>query len=213
MVEREKFKVLVKGMKAVYTHPSFIPDQDAFNVWYALLDDLSYEDLNTAIQKHMMTNPHPPTIADLREAVARLSQDEGEMSELKAWDMVRRAISNSSYHAEEEFNRLPEAIRIAVGNPANLREWAMMPTETVESVEQSHFIKAYRVAVGRLKEAAQMAPEIRELYVSGQGAEPKRIEKSIEPDKRHLPEKNGVQMPDYAKQRLQELMGYGSTGH
>jgi hypothetical protein len=122
------------------------------------------------------------------------------MSELKAWDMVRKAISNSGYHAEEEFDRLPEAIQIAVGNPANLREWAMMPTETVESVEQSHFIKAYRVAVGRLKEAAQMAPEIRELYVSGQGAEPKRIEKNIEPDKRHLPEKNGVQMPDNEKQ-------------
>jgi Loader and inhibitor of phage G40P. len=60
-------------MKAVYTHSSFIPDQDVFNVWYALLNDLSYEELNTAIQKHMMTNPHPPTIADLREAVALLS--------------------------------------------------------------------------------------------------------------------------------------------
>lgn len=29
---REEFKTLVKGMKAVYAQPTFIPDQDAFNV-------------------------------------------------------------------------------------------------------------------------------------------------------------------------------------
>lgn len=27
---REEFKTLVKGMKAVYAQPTFIPDQDAF---------------------------------------------------------------------------------------------------------------------------------------------------------------------------------------
>lgn len=39
-MEREQFKVLVKAMKAVYAQPTFIPDQDAFNVWFALLGDL-----------------------------------------------------------------------------------------------------------------------------------------------------------------------------
>lgn len=38
-MEREQFKVLVKAMKAVYAQPTFIPDQDAFNVWFALLGD------------------------------------------------------------------------------------------------------------------------------------------------------------------------------
>ena len=40
-MDREEFKVLVKGMKAVYAQPTFIPDQDAFNMWFALLGDLS----------------------------------------------------------------------------------------------------------------------------------------------------------------------------
>ncbi len=207
MVEREKFKILVKGMKAVYAHPSFIPDQDAFNVWYAMLNDLSYEYLNAAVQKHMMTNTHPPTIADIRGEAARLSSGESEMSELKAWGMVRKAVSNSNYHSEEEFERLPEAVRIAVGNPANLREWAMMPTETVESVEQSHFIKAYRAAVGRVREAAQMAPEIRKLYAAGLDEGTQRIGSSIAPPEGQLPEKAVIPMPDHAKQRLQELLG------
>lgn len=212
MVERERFKVLVKGMKAVYANPLFIPDQDAFNVWYALLNDLPYESLNAAIQKHMMTSPHPPTIADIRRAAAQLSPDGNDMSELQAWDMVRKAVSNSNYHAEEEFERLPEAVKIAVGNPANLREWAMMPTETVESVEQSHFIKAYRAAVGRVKEAAQLSPEVRKMYALGQGVGRQGIENSIAPLESQIPEKARIPMPDHAKRRLQELMG-DYTGH
>ena len=32
-MERDEFKILVKSMKAVYAQPTFLPDQDAFNVW------------------------------------------------------------------------------------------------------------------------------------------------------------------------------------
>lgn len=208
MVERERFKVLVKGMKAVYTQPTFIPDQDAFNVWYELLKDISYEDMSTAIQKHMMTSPYPPTIADIRGAASQLKPDDGMMSELKAWGMVRKAISNSNYHAEEEFNRLPSMIQTAVGSPANLHEWALMPTETVESVEQSHFVRAYRASVEKNKEAAKMTQEVRELYVLGQVADGPMIENITVPSANMLcAGDDGIPMPDYVKQRMQELMG------
>lgn len=45
---REEFKTLVKGMKAVYAQPTFIPDQDAFNVWFELLKDIPYQQANVA---------------------------------------------------------------------------------------------------------------------------------------------------------------------
>ena len=207
MVDREKFKVLVKGMKAVYVQPAFIPDQDAFNVWYGLLKDLSYEELSKAIQKHMMTSPYPPTISDIREAVAQLAPDDGIMSELKAWNLVRRAIRNSNYHAEEEFGRLPCTIRAAVGNPANLREWAMMPIETVESVEQSHFIRAYRAAVERDKEMAKLTPEVKEAYTIGNDAGPGRIGGAAVPPTVMLSMEGGIPMPARLKKRMQELIG------
>ena len=44
---REEFKTLVKGMKAVYAQPTFIPDQDAFNVWFELLKDIPYQQAKT----------------------------------------------------------------------------------------------------------------------------------------------------------------------
>ena len=65
-MEREEFKILVKAMKAVYAQPTFIPDKDAFNVWYGLLQDLPYEQANLAIQKYMTSERFPPTIAEIR---------------------------------------------------------------------------------------------------------------------------------------------------
>lgn len=106
-MEREQFKVLVKAMKAVYAQPTFIPDQDAFNVWFALLGDLPYKQAELAVQKHMATEKFPPTIADIREKAEQItSVKETEMSELEAWAIVRKAIGRSNYYAEEEFEKL-----------------------------------------------------------------------------------------------------------
>lgn len=69
----DEFKVLVKGMKAVYTQPTFLPDRDAVNVWYKLLQDIDYNIANAAIQKYMLTQKFPPTIADIREMAATVS--------------------------------------------------------------------------------------------------------------------------------------------
>lgn len=162
-MERDEFKILVKSMKAVYAQPTFLPDQDAFNVWYALLKDLPYELASMAVQKHMLTEKFPPTIADLRAKVNEVVERPAEeMSELEAWALVRKAIGNSNYHAEEEFARLPEACQIAVGSPANLREWAMMDSDQVATVEQSHFIRNYRAAAKRMTEDRKLPPAFRE---------------------------------------------------
>ena len=163
-MDEKEFGVLVMSMKAVYTKPEFLPDENAINVWYRLLKDLDYKTASLALQKHMMTSPFPPTIADIRSAAAEFEtavNGTEELSELSAWSMVRKAIQNSSYNAESEFERLPDAVRIAVGSADNLREMAVMPIETVESVEMSHFIRAYRAVRTREKELQKLSPAVR----------------------------------------------------
>ena len=114
---REEFKTLVKGMKAVYAQPTFIPDQDAFNVWFELLKDIPYQQANVAIQKYMLTEKFPPTIADIREKATQIVESvDNSMSELEAWSLVRKAVRNSGYHSVEEFEKLPEACQRAVGS-------------------------------------------------------------------------------------------------
>lgn len=161
---RDEFKILVKGMKAVYAQQTFLPDKDAFDMWFALLQDLPYKLANVAIQKHMLTEKFPPTPAEIREKAAQMIEvPETEMSELEAWALVRKAIRNSGYHAQEEFDKLPEACREAVGNATNLEEWAKMDYEKVESVGQSHFIRNFRTAVLRIKEEQRLPEQMRKL--------------------------------------------------
>lgn len=166
---RDEFKILVKAMKAVYSSENFIADKDAFNVWFELLKDLPYEQANLAIQKYMTSEKFPPTIADIRtKATEIIAPAEESMSELQAWALVQKAIRNSGYNSEEEFEKLPEACKIAVGTPANLREWALMDLDQVATVEQSHFIRNYRAAVQRIKEDAKL-PDRMKLLIADMG--------------------------------------------
>lgn len=161
---QKEFLVIAKGLKAVYTDPKFLPDKDALDVWYGLLADLPYQVLTLAAQRYMMQETYPPTIAGLRQKAAELLEtQEDSLPDMAAWALVRKALSNSIYHAEEEFARLPELCRLAVGDPANLKEMAVMDISTVDSVEQSHFLRNYRTQVERKKMDAQIAPGVRNM--------------------------------------------------
>lgn len=163
---REEFAVLVKAMKAVYSSENFIADKDAFNVWYGLLQDLPYEQANLAVQKYMTSERFPPTIADIRtKATEIIAPAEESMSELQAWALVQRALRNSVYNSEEEFARLPEACQRAVGTAANLKEWALIDSDQVATIEQSHFVRNYRASVQRMKEEARLPENVRMLIV------------------------------------------------
>ena len=113
-MNRDEFKILCKGMKAVYTQPTFLPDADAFNIWYSLLKDLEYSVAQAAIQKYMLTNKFPPTIADIREQAAEVRVGQKPLWS-DGWEEVLRAISKfGSYRETEALNSMTEITRTAV---------------------------------------------------------------------------------------------------
>ena len=140
---REEFSIIVKGLKAVYTQQTFIPDKDAFNVWYELLKDIDYANCNMAVQRYIISERFPPTIADIRAYVFKNDKSNNGLIESYAWSLVRKAISDSSYHSEERFNELPETIQKAVGSANQLRIWATAG-DFNDGVVQSNFLRSYR---------------------------------------------------------------------
>lgn len=170
-MEREEFKILVKAMKATYPDPKFIPDKDAFDVWFDFLKDMDYKTLSNALGRHICTSKFPPTIADLREQALKNNTD--AMNGEQAWALVFKAVENSNYNSQEEFDKLPPIVQKSIGSPANLRELALMPTETVNSVEKSHFLRTYDAEVRREREFNQMPESVRNLIANNQ---PKGIE-------------------------------------
>ena len=161
MITEENFKTLVRAMKSAYPDPGFIPTNEAFNTWFFMLNDLTYEDLSQAIKLHIQTEKKPPTIADLRQRVKDL--EPMGMTELEAWSLVSRALKNSAYNYESEFYNLPPEVQKAVGSKENLREWALMDSETVGSVIQSQFLRSYRIVERRTDNAGKISEDLAEL--------------------------------------------------
>lgn len=165
-ITREQFAVLAKGMKAAYPQNNFLPDQESFNVWYALLSDLDYPVLSKAIQKHMMTVKFPPTIADIRETATELTSKVPELTDAQAWALVQKALCNSSYNSKSEFAKLPEAVQQAVGSPEQLKIWAL--TENLNhAVVSSNVQRAYRSVIENMKkrEVVKVALECQQQMV------------------------------------------------
>lgn len=155
---KEEFQTIAKSIRCVYGDET-IRDKFAFEIWYSLLKDLDYRTVTMAVQSHMSANHFKPTPADIRAMVVKAERANAPDA-LEAWAMVKKALRNSLYHADEEFMKLPADVQEAVGSPSNLKDWAGMDTETVNSVEQSHFVKAYNNVVQRSTANSALPPSL-----------------------------------------------------
>ena len=91
------------------------------------------------------------------------SVEQDTLSDSEAWSMVRKAIGDGNYHAEERFNDLPEIVQKAVGSPSMIRSWAMADSNEVSTVIASNFQRAYKQIVQREQEKARIHPVIEGL--------------------------------------------------
>ena len=207
---REQFKVLVKAMKAVYTNPGFIPDQDAFDVWYSMLKDLDYAIASRAVQMHLQTEESPPTVAGIRKQSVKLKADEtDELNETAAWSLVLKAIRRSTYYSEEEFAKLPATVQRAVASPKQLREWATL--EDVDgktlTVIQSNFQRTFRAEQQRERERNKLSMDVLKLMrpLNNPQVEYKPKELSIE-EQRMIAEENARPAPNNLRSKLCSIL-------
>lgn len=104
----------------------------------------------------------PPVIGQVKAKIRLLTQRE-DMTEAEAWSMVSKAVRNGLYGSAEEFDKLPPPLQKLVGSPSQLRERAMMDSETVNSVVASNFQRSYKVIAAREAEVAKLPEDVRQL--------------------------------------------------
>ncbi len=149
---RDEFKVLVKGMKAVYAQPTFIPDQDAFNMWYSLMGDLPYDVCSVAIQKYMLTNKFPPTVAEIRELSSKVVNGD-ELTWGESWERALNAVRKyGSYNKGAALDSLDPLTRKCVES-VGYTELCM--SENI-MVERAHFQKIFDIYAKREQTEKQM---------------------------------------------------------
>jgi hypothetical protein len=149
---RDEFKILVKGLKAVYAQPTFIPDADAFNMWYSLMGDLPYDVCSVAIQKHMLTNKFPPTVAEIREMSSKVVNGD-ELTWGESWERALSAVRKyGSYNKGAALDSLDPLTRKCVES-VGYTELCM--SENI-MVERAHFQKIFDVYAKREQTEKQM---------------------------------------------------------
>lgn len=157
---REEFSILVKGMKATYTEPKFIPDKDAFDIWYGLLSDLPYEVANAAVQQHMLTNKFAPTIAEIREQAANVvngpQKDAGQ-----AWADVKKAVSKYGYYEPAKGLASLDPVTRQAAERFGFRELCDMETDD-NNTARAQFMRIYNEIVNREREDSKIPQHIRD---------------------------------------------------
>ena len=206
----KEFGFLADAIKTYFPRDNVLPTENAMRLWYEELKDIPYQLAHLALQKYVCTNKFAPTIADIREQVAELSnQNYDGLNETAAWSMVWKAICNSGYHSEEEFAKLPPVIQRAVHSPAQLREWALLENidgKTI-TVLQSDFQRAFRVEQQRERERSKLSPGVLKLMrpINNPKIEGGQKELRIK-EQRMLEEQNLSQAPENMIERVREAL-------
>lgn len=151
------------------SYPNFKPNNlsETVDVWNMLLSEYEYQYIAQGLKAYIVSDASgfAPSIGQIIEK-AQLITEPTEMNGAEAWSLVRKALSNGYYGAQEEFDALPETVRKAVGSPENLRNWSNTDESSVETVIQSQFLRSYRTEVLRKKEVSKMPEQIRKQIES-----------------------------------------------
>ena len=163
---REETLVILSFIKANYH--GFYKDMkkseanEVVNSWAFMFADHSVDLVAVAVRKFIATDTKgfPPTPGQIINEIVKMTSPE-EMTEFEAWSLVSRAICNGIHGAREEFDKLPEIIQRLVGSPNQLREWAMMDSDTVNSVIASNFQRSYKVRAKNEREQLALPADVR----------------------------------------------------
>lgn len=163
------FYIVKASYPRFYREYSTLEIEQMLTAWELVLCDYSYAQVSAGVRLYLATDTKgfPPTQGQIIEAIQKIEEKKsGELSPDQAWDLVVKAVSNSTYNSVEEFEKLPEICKQIVVSPRQLLNW--VEDESFNSVARSNFLKAYREKITQKKEEMKMPESIRLLIDSNE---------------------------------------------
>ena len=207
LVTRDETIELLMMVQAAF--PNYKPPDKtvAVNTWFLMLSDYPYQQVQMALKAYIATDTSgfAPSIGQIIDKMQMINSH-AEQNEMEAWSLVSKALRNGNYKSREEFEKLPDLVKEAVGSPENIHNWAQSDIKSIERVIQSNFIKSYRLVVNRQKEMQKLPKEIKAMISGNKDCDGKRIEKSqntmLEMKEEPEEERKCIPMPDRLKEKL-----------
>ena len=101
----------------------------------------------------------------LKNYIAKEKYPKGGDSEItELWGELGKAVRQGLYYTQEEFDSLPKALRVWLKDLGQLKELAMLPPETFQTVTRGQFFKTMSAVVER-EQAIAMLPDVRGVTI------------------------------------------------
>lgn len=210
---RDETTVIMAAISAAY--PRLYASQEdadidaAISLWTEMFADDAPEVVAAAVKSFIANDEKgfPPVIGQIKAHVVKIIGGT-EKSELEAWGEVKKALSNSGYHAAEEFAKLDPVIQRIVGSPSQLREWAMADIDVVDSVIASNFQRSYRASAKQHREYLALPSQVKDFIKAA--SESMAFEKAInQPEPKALP----ISVTAVINQSKAAISGVGHPQH
>lgn len=120
------------------------------NLWQDIFADDDYLEVVQAFKIFISndTKGFPPVPGQLKQYIAQKVMKDA-LTEQEAWELVRMAITRGTYHSNEEYDKLPDMVKKAVGGSGSIKAWACLDTYMLDGEIRRDFIRAYRQEVER----------------------------------------------------------------
>lgn len=156
---RDETVNLIRSIVSLY--PNWKPENlsETVNAWQWALEEYPAPSVKAALQIYVKTNNtgFAPSVSQLIGSMYSV-QENNELSEGEAWHLVKKAIADSGYHAQERYDELPPLIQRAVGGPEMLHVWGQTDSNEVNTVIMSNFQRTYRALLSK-QEFSNKIPE------------------------------------------------------
>lgn len=165
MTETDTLAIL-SVLKAAY--PNFYKDMrrseadGIVSLWAEMFKDEPAEVVALAVKAHIANDKKgfPPHIGAIKDAIVKIMQPE-EMTEIEAWNIVRKAIRSHPWDAKEQFEKLPPVLQRLVGSSSQLQEWGQMDADVVSSVVASNFQRSYKARAAHERELLALPSDVK----------------------------------------------------
>ena len=137
------------------------------NLWFMQFRDDDFKEVLAAVMAHIATdtNRFMPPVGVIKAKLTEVRLPE-ELTPQEAWALVDKATRNSTWNSGEEFAKLPPVLQRLVGAPSQLREWAAMDSETLNSVVASNFQRSYKVRAKNERDYLALPSSVKDFMAS-----------------------------------------------
>ena len=121
--------------------PTFDVTDDRVLLWYELLGDVDFGVAQVALKKLMLESNFPPSLAEMRRAIAEVTTPEAERLEAgEAWAQVRQAIRWFGYYRELE---ALESLSPVIAEAVKAIGWQEICATEEAEIVRAQFMRVY----------------------------------------------------------------------